>query len=105
MKIETLKRELQAARLKRRERVNKCEEFKPTYRKAKREFMVIKRQHDELEADAAEALQSIRSITKSIQELEGDYEPHCQHFRPTMHSRIYFHGVRTYEDHAYNRPR
>jgi chromosome segregation ATPase len=105
MKIETLKRELQAARLERRERVKKWEEFKPTYRKAKREFDIVKRQRDALEADAAEALQYIRAITKSIQEEEGDYEQHGEHFRPTMHSRIYSHGVRAYADHAYNRPR
>ena len=105
MNIETLKRQLCRARLERRECVKQCEEFKPTYRKAKREFMVIKKQRDELEAAANEALKVIRSITKSIQEQEGEYEPHCDHSLPTMYSRIHSHGVRAYEDHAYNRPR
>ena len=105
MKIETLKRRLRAARMERRERVTKWQEFKPTYRKAKLDFEIVKRQRDALEADAVEALKSIRAITKSIQEEEGDYEPHGDHFRPTMHSCIYSHGVRAYEDHAYNRPR
>jgi len=81
-----------------------AQESERVYEAAKEEFELIKARNRVAKQQAKWALDDVKRILKEIGGQEARFQPHIEHQKPAMKSRLYPHCVRSHKSHEYNCP-